>query len=360
MTNRTRFMLLLPFSLLYGVIIRLRNWLFDRGIFPSEEKTVATIVVGNLTVGGTGKTPHVEYIVEKLQSEFKVAVLSRGYKRFTKGFNVVTSTSTANEVGDEPKQIATKFTNIPVVVCENRSKGIDQLLKLYPNTELVILDDAFQHRRLKHGFSVLLTDFNRLHTRDSMLPGGNLREPISGSLRASIIMVTKCPPGTKPIELRSVELEVKPHRGQRVLFSGFNYEPLKPLFPNCTDSFSPPEKLDGYTILLVTGIVSPTPILNELEPACKSIVSFNFPDHHSFTQSDLVKIERKFDALETSEKIIIVTEKDAARLIDNKYIPDSVKKYIFVLPVRVQILNDQETIFIQKLKDYVREDTRNR
>ena len=233
--------------------------LFRSGALSTEEKGTAIISVGNLTVGGTGKTPHVEFILTELQSLFRVAMLSRGYKRKTKGFVLADQHADANRIGDEPFQIYQKFSKIPVAVCENRSEGIDQLMKLYPNLDAIILDDAFQHRKIRSGLSILLTDYKRLHTRDSLLPGGNLRESARGSRRADIIIVTKCPADMKPIDMRIIEHEVRPSIYHPVFFSTYVYDEPLPLFIRYADEHWLFKKIKkrGASILLVTGIVSP-------------------------------------------------------------------------------------------------------
>lgn len=359
MKKITRYILLFPFSVLYGAIILLRNLLYDFDILSADKKEVPLLSIGNLTVGGTGKTPHVEYLLNSLQQELKLAVLSRGYKRKTNGFVLVSPSAKVSETGDEPKQIAAKFPHIPVAVCENRSKGVDRLIELYPDTDLIILDDAFQHRKLKVGFSVLLTDYNRLHTRDSILPGGNLREPLRGSRRATIIIITKCPAEITPIDLRILELEMKPKPGQEVMFTGFEYEPLRALFPDNNSTLVSLDSIHEHSVILLTGIVSQKLILQELKSKCSNIISLNYSDHHTFSRNDLLQLERKTDRLNTSKKLIITTEKDAVRLIDNPHLPDSIKKYIFVLPVKVKVLNNQTTVFTKKIIEYVRENKRN-
>jgi len=355
-----RYILLFPVSMCYGAIVSFRNLLYDFGILKSYEKKVPLLVVGNLTVGGTGKTPHVEFLLEILQNELRLAVLSRGYKRKSKGFMLIEHDSTFTEAGDEPLQIAKKFPHIPVAVCEKRSHGVDRLMANYPETDLIILDDAYQHRSIKAGFQLLLTDFNRLHTRDSMLPGGNLRETINGSKRASLIMVTKCPPKLSPIDQRIIEMELKPELYQEVLFSCFRYEPLRPLFPLESPVNLKLNSLGEYSIVLATGIVSPQLIVNELHDKCKQLITVNFPDHHSFTRQNLNLLERKLDKVDNQSKLIVVTDKDAVRLINNSYLPDSLKKHIFVIPVKVELLNDQTALFTTKIIDYVRENKRDR
>ena len=362
MKKTIRYLLFLPFSMLYGIITGIRNWLYDIGALSTEEKGTAIISVGNLTVGGTGKTPHVEFIISELQSLFRVAMLSRGYKRKTKGFLLANSHSDSLQIGDEPFQIYQKFPNIPVAVCENRSKGIDLLIEHYPNLDAIILDDAFQHRKIRSGLSILLTDYNRLHTRDSLLPGGNLRESARGSKRADIIIVTKCPHDMKPIDMRIIQHEVRPTIYHPVFFSSYVYDEPLPLFIRYADEHWLFRKIKkkNASVLLVTGIVSPHMINTFLAEYTSDIRSLHFGDHHEFTKKDINLIEKTYYEIKNQEKLILVTEKDAARLIKNKAVPNSLKYHIFVLPIRVNILNNKETALIKKITDYVAENSGNR
>ncbi len=318
--------------------------------------------MGNLTVGGTGKTPHVEFIISELNSLFRVAVLSRGYKRKTKGFVLADKHSDAKQIGDEPFQIYQKFRNIPVAVAEDRNEGVDKLLDLHHNLDAIILDDAFQHRKIRAGLSILLTDYNRLHTRDSLLPGGNLRESAKGSKRADIIIVTKCPSHIKPIDMRVIEHEIRPSIYHSIYFSSYTYDEPLPLFVRYADKhwvFRNIKKKKA-SILLVTGIANPKMIVSHLKEYTDDLRTIRFKDHHDFTKKNIAQIESEFFKIENSEKLILITEKDGARLIKNKLLPNSLKYYIFVLPIRVRILNDKETSFIKKITDYVTENSGNR
>ncbi|GAB1416466.1 tetraacyldisaccharide 4'-kinase [Paludibacter sp.] len=328
----------------------------------SIEKSTAVISIGNITVGGTGKTPHTEYLLSELQSLFRIAVLSRGYKRKTRGFILADEKSNATTIGDEPFQIYQKFPGILVAVCENRSKGIDKLLSIHPNLDLIILDDAFQHRRVKAGLSILLTDYRKIHTRDSILPGGNLRESAKGSKRSDIIIVTKCPSNIKPIDMRIIEHEVQPTLFHQVYFSAYQYDEPLPLFIKYASTHWLFNKIKqrSASILLVTGIVAPQMIYTFLSDYSDDIKTMNFRDHHAFSKKDFMIIEKTFYDISNPEKLILVTEKDAARLISNPELPKSLKYHIFVLPIRVNILNNKETAFFKKITDYVAENTGNR
>jgi tetraacyldisaccharide 4'-kinase len=353
---------LYPFSLVYGLVIAIRNWLFDIEIIRSTRFNIPIISVGNLAAGGTGKTPHTEFILSILKNEWKSAVLSRGYKRSTKGFILADENSNCATLGDEPFQIYQKFPDVTVAVDEKRVHGVKKLQELIPNLQLVVLDDAFQHRYIQAGFSILLTDFANMYTRDMLLPAGNLREWKSGSKRADMIIVTKCPDDFKPIDMRLVETELKAETNQQLFFSHFVYDEIVPVFP---DSF--PEKWNyqkvkekNANVLLVAGIVSPESIVIHLNNFTDTVKTLFFDDHHAFQPKDFSLISQTFDKLPLSEKILLVTEKDASRLVSNPNFPETLKSRTFALPIRVEILHDQESLFIQKIKDYVIEDSRNR
>ncbi|NDP19621.1 MAG: tetraacyldisaccharide 4'-kinase [Paludibacter sp.] len=361
MKKPRRNIILYPFSLLYGLVIAIRNWLFDQEIFRSTRFNIPVISVGNLAAGGTGKTPHAEFILSILKDEWKSAVLSRGYKRSTKGFILADQNSTASTLGDEPFQIQQKFSDVTVAVDEKRVHGVKKLQELIPDLQLVVLDDAFQHRYIEPGLSILLTDIANLYSRDLLLPAGNLREWRSGSKRADIIVVTKCPDDFKPIDMRLIETELKIETNQLLFFSNYVYDEIVPVFPD-----SLPEKWNyemlGETkanILLVAGIVSPQSIVLHLNKYCDTVKTLFFDDHHAFQPKDFNLIFHTFDKLPSTEKIVLVTEKDASRMVSNPYFPESLKSRTFALPIRVKILHNQENIFIQKIKDYVIEDSRN-
>ena len=353
--------ILYPFALLYGIVTGIRNWMFDQGLLSSTTFNIPTISVGNLSVGGTGKTPHVEFILSIVKNDWKTAVLSRGYKRKTKGFILSESKSNSQTIGDEPFQIFQKFPDVTVSVDEKRVHGVNKLLELVPGLQLVILDDAFQHRYIQTGLSILLTDYSNLYSRDMLLPAGGLREWKSGSTRANIIVVTKCPEDMKPIEMRLYESELKPENNQFLFFTCFKYDELIPVFPASEHeewTFQKIKETNAY-VLLVAGIVSPEPIIEKLTKYTINVKTLFFEDHHTFQSKDFIQINKQFEALSLTDKILIVTEKDAARLVSNTNFPEALKARTFALPIRVEILHDQETLFIQKIKNYVVENSRN-
>ncbi len=362
MKQHNKHIILYPLSVLYGLVTGFRNWLFDQDILSSTSFDIPIISIGNLSVGGTGKTPHTEYILSILQNEWKTAMLSRGYKRKKKGFYLANEKSNSQTLGDEPFQIYTKYPEVIVAVDEKRVHGVKKLQELKPDLQVVVLDDAYQHRFIQQGLSILLTDYNNLYSRDLLLPAGELREWKSGSTRANIIIVTKCPADIKPMELRVVEMELKPETNQHLFFSGFSYYEIVPVFPESAPEVWTYERMkeNDTNVLLVAGIVSPQPIAEHLKNFATRLETLFYADHHVFTARDFVQISNLFNAFTSPEKIILVTEKDAARLVSNPLFPEVLKSWTFALPIGVKILHDQETLFIQKIKNYVVENSRNR
>ncbi|MEI6751612.1 MAG: tetraacyldisaccharide 4'-kinase [Paludibacter sp.] len=361
MKNIIKYIVLFPVSILYGIVTGIRNWMFDQGILRTTTFDIPIISVGNLAVGGTGKTPHTELIISILQKEWKIAMLSRGYKRETSDFYFADEKTNARKIGDEPYQIHKKFPDISVAVHEKRVPGVKKLLEIVPKLQLIVLDDAFQHRYIHAGLSILLTDYSNMYSRDLVMPAGNLREWRSGSRRADIIIVTKCPTNFKPIEMRLIECELKPENGQSLYFSNYIYDEIVPVFPD-----SEPENWSLSTIketkagvLLVAGIVSPEPIIEQIRKYSNNVSSLFFDDHHVFQSKDYNMIMSKFEAFKSGEKILLVTEKDASRMVSDKKFPEFLKSRTFALPIRVEILNNQESLFIQKIKNYVVENSRN-
>ena len=257
----------MPISVLYGLVTAFRNWLFDQELLQTTRFEIPIISVGNLSVGGTGKTPHTEYIIRTFKNDWKIAMLSRGYKRETSGFYFADEKTNCQTIGDEPCQIHTKFPDISIAVHEKRVAGVQKLLEIVPDLEIIVLDDAFQHRYIQAGLSILLTEYSKLYSNDIPLPAGNLREWKSGSKRADIIIVTKCPAAIKPIEMRLIETELKPETNQLLFFSSYAYDDLVPVFPD-----SKPEnwtfgkiKQAKARVLLVAGIASPVTIIEHLK-----------------------------------------------------------------------------------------------
>ena len=355
-----------PVAFLYGAGVALRNKLFDCGLLRSKSFDVPVICIGNIAVGGTGKTPHTEYLIKLLHTEFRVAVLSRGYKRRTKGYVLSTSASNVRSIGDEPYQIKSKFPTIRVAVDENRCHGIEQLCALTePTVDVVLLDDAFQHRYVKAGLNILLTDYHRLFCDDALLPAGRLRESVEGKNRAQIVIVTKCPAGLKPIEYNIITKRLQLFPYQQLYFSSFRYGNLKPVFslPDSASEKTQERELSSLQedeqVLLLTGIASPTTIIRELSAYTSHIDLLSFDDHHNFNAHDMQLVKERFDRLKGKRKLIITTEKDATRLIHHPALNERLKQHIYALPIEVEILQNQQDNFNQHIIGYVRENTRN-
>ncbi len=330
--------MLLPFALLYWLGISIRSWLYDKKILRSASFGLPLICIGNLSVGGTGKSPMVEYIVGLLKDRFRVATLSRGYKRKTRGYALAGEKSTALEIGDEPMQFHLKFPDVPVAVGEERLDAIPQLLHDRPGTEAIILDDAFQHRAVSAGLNILLTEYNNLFTRDFYLPTGDLRDLKSAYKRADIIVVTKCPASITTEEKNRLRAEINPSDHQHIFFTAIEYGRLYHILGNGSHELSA-----STEVLLVTGIANPRPLKAFLEQQCGAYQMQEYSDHHIFTIDDLRDISKKFDNIDAADKIILTTEKDAVRLV--KFNAEIADWPLYVIPVRHRFLFDEQAQF---------------
>jgi tetraacyldisaccharide 4'-kinase len=347
---------LYPLSLVYALITGIRNFLFNTGFLSSVEFNLPVICVGNITVGGTGKTPHTEYITGLLRKNFKVATLSRGYKRETRDFRIASSSSTVSEIGDEPMQIFRKFPDVLVTVDRNRVNGVRKILEERPDTEVIILDDGFQHRRITPGFSILLSDFERLFVRDNILPYGNLRESKENMRRADIILITKSPSDISPIQRRLIVKEIAKAPYQNLYFTSFIYESPVPLFDKSStgmtaSEISEPEKCG---VVLVTGIANPQPLKDYLHNRFHEIIHLSFPDHYSYKEKDIHSISNAYKELKSPARYIFTTEKDAVRLQEFTNIAEPVRSALFYIPVSIHFLNDDKDEFDNLIVDYVR------
>ncbi len=347
---------LLPLSWLYGFGVSLRNRLFDLGVLPQQEFSIPVIDVGNITVGGSGKTPHVEYLVRLLRDKMKVAVLSRGYKRKSRGYVLATGETPMKDIGDEPFQMKRKFPDIYVAVDKNRRKGISRLTDddATRDVDVILLDDAYQHRYVKPGINILLVDYHRLIIYDKLLPAGRLREPMKGKNRADIVIVTKCPKDLKPMEFRVLTKALNLYPYQGLFFTCIDYDDLKPVF-NKTQSLP---NLSSVNALLLTGIASPRQMELDLKNRCRSITPLSFGDHHQFNERDAARISEAFSRL-PEPRIIITTEKDASRLEATPALTSEVRQALYVLPIRIRFMLDQEENFNHKIISYVRKNSRN-
>ena len=347
--------LLYPFALLYGLIMFVRNKLYDWSLLKSVSFDLPVISVGNLSTGGTGKTPHVEHLVRLLDPEHKLATLSRGYRRSSSGFRLASKKSTPADIGDEPMQFSHKFKNLTVAVDENRVHGVRQLLKKKPDLDAIILDDAFQHRRIKPGLSILLTDFHKLYPEDYPLPVGSLREFRSGARRADIIIVTKTAPILSPITVRRITGLIKPKPHQSLYFSYIKYGNLTPL--SCRADLELPEKISS--ILLFAGIANMYPLVEHVMQLTNHLDKIRFGDHHHYSEKDLKKIREKFESIFTKNKILVTTEKDAMRLCYPEISPVIADLPIFYIPIEVKMHLEYRKEYKEQIKEYVRENSRN-
>lgn len=342
--------ILFPFSIIYGFIIWIRNKLFDKNILRSATFNFPLICVGNIAVGGTGKTPMTEYLVRLLKTKYNVATLSRGYKRKTKGFAIADENTTAIDIGDEPMQLHKKFPDITVAVAEERIVGIPQLLQEKPQTKVIILDDAFQHREVKAGLNILLTEYQDLYTRDFILPSGNLRDVKSSSKRAQIIIVTKCKSHLNQEEKEDIIHELHPLDYQQVFFTKIEYASPYHLFTKEIKFLEP-----DCDILLICGIANPTPLQEMLTTYTDTYEMILFKDHHIFTTDDLEEIKKKFSEMASQNKIILTTEKDGVRLA--KYESELKNLPVYIIPMRHKFLFEEEAQFESAVISFIEEST---
>lgn len=353
-------LLLYPFSLIYGLVVYIRNLMFDYQVLKSVEFDIPVICVGNITAGGTGKTPHIEHLIRLLKYESNVAYLSRGYKRKTSRYILATQSSTAEEIGDEARQIRKKFPDIQVAVDRDRVNGIIQLMKGANDLDVILLDDAYQHRNVKAGLSILLFDYNRLPDKDYLLPAGLLREPVSAKKRANIILITKCPESMKPIDRRLIVKDFSLFPFQHLYFTYIKDELPKPVFKTVQKVMTREEiKSMKPHILMIAGIANPSSFKNFVINYSTEIADLLYPDHYSYNEKDIDFIIKKFRAIESTEKIIFTTEKDAMRLEKFYEIDNDIKERMYFIPVTIGFLNEDTENFNQHILSYVRNNKRN-
>ena len=339
--------LLFPFSLLYGAVILFRNYLFDKKILRSASFNFPLICVGNLAVGGTGKTPMTEYLIEIFQEKYQTATLSRGYKRKTKGFAIANAQTTALEIGDEPMQFHEKFPKVTVAVGEERFEAIPQILHDRPKTEVIILDDAFQHRSVKAGLNILLTEYKNLYTRDFMMPAGDLRDVRKSSKRAEIVIVTKCNATINSEEKNEIRRELKLLPHQQLFFSQISYASPYHIFNKSIYEMS-----ESSNLLLVTGIANPKPLKAFLAEQVHSFDMLRYPDHHIFSSTDLKDMLKHFEKIKSKDKIILTTEKDAVRL--KKFEKELSNFPVYALPIKMHFLFNETQIFNDHVLNFVK------
>jgi len=338
-------------------------------LLPSVRFDVPLISIGNITVGGTGKTPMTEYLARLLAKDQHVAVLSRGYKRKSKGFYLANESSSVDDLGDESLQISKKLPGVLVAVDENRRRGITLLSdkQMTPPVAVILLDDAFQHRYVIPGISILLIDYNRLITRDILLPAGNLREPASQYKRAGMIVITKCPPDLKPIDRRLISMTLKLYSHQTLYYSTLDYGDLIPVLPRTISSEEPETALmtmekileNRLPVLMVAGIASPAPYISYVQSYCPTVQTLLFSDHHKFRNKDIHHIQEAFEKIRQAGGVILTTEKDSVRMLgDSRF--EGLLSYCYFPTLTIRFLDEEGVLFDKKILDYVRINKRNR
>ena len=349
---------LYPLSWIYGLGVDLRNWLFHIGVLKAKSYPVPVICVGNITAGGTGKTPHIEYLVELLKDRYSIAVLSRGYKRKTKGFVLADDRVSAADIGDEPFQIKSKYPDVTVAVDENRCEGIERLLAMEHRPDVILLDDAYQHLYVKAGLNILLVNNNRIITEDALLPAGLLREPVAGRLRAHVVVLTKCPADMSPIDfrIRSRQMNLFPY--QQLFFSTFKYKDMYSLSDK-DKKMSLYGIKAGDSVLLLSGVADNSQLAKVFGKTKANVKTLFYPDHHGYAREDLSRIEKEFNQLPSGNRYVVTTEKDTSKLVMFK---DWVSRFggnVYVLPVQVEFLLNNKEKFDKYILDYVGENKRN-
>ena len=337
-----------PLSWLYGMVVHIRHKLFDLKILRSEEFDIPVVCIGNLTVGGTGKTPVAELLIERFSEHYRVGVLSRGYRRRTKGFVLSTLTSSARTIGDEPRQMKLKYPSVPVAVCEKRAEGIRLLRKARPEIELIILDDAFQHRYVEPWVNILLMDYNNPVYRDRLLPWGRLRDTRNQIHRANFVLVTKCPDDLNPLDMRIVINSLGLFPYQSLYFTRMRQGEITPLFADRAVG----KVREGDPVIAMSGIANPVPLLENLRKRFDVVAELTFDDHHTYRLSDMRRLEALFAAY--PDAVVLTTEKDAVKLTNRKKVPEAVQQRLYYVPIHVSFVADSESEFLRQLELYVR------
>lgn len=341
--------LLLPISLLYSFVLFLRHKLYDWKILKSKSYNIPNICVGNLNLGGTGKTPHIEYLIRLLSDKYDTAVLSRGYGRKTQGYLLANDTHTHNDIGDESLQYFTKFNNIKVAVDESRCEGMDRLLQENNPPQVVLLDDAYQHRKIKPGLNILLTDYYSLYSDDHLVPAGNLRDIKKAAQRAEIIVVTKSPNVITPYYRRDVENKLKPLPHQKVFYSYIEYLDFQPLSKISHEM----DIKEAKTVLLLCGIANTYSLEDHIKRKYNTISKIKFNDHHNFTEKDVDMIIEKYNNTIGKNKVIVTTEKDAMRLINTSFINKLDDIPVFTIPIKIKFHKEDGTSFDDEILKYI-------
>ena len=342
--------LLAPLSWLYAIVLNIRHWLYDCGLLKSQSFSVPTICVGNLALGGTGKTPHTEYLIRLLKDKAKVAVLSRGYGRQTQGYILADHDTGYQEIGDEPLQYHLKFDDIYVAVDENRCEGVENLLDFAPDIDVILLDDAYQHRKIKPGMNILLTEYYNIYSNDMLLPAGHLRDVKNAAKRADIIIVTKSPRVLLPYDKRDMInlIDAKPY--QKVFFTYIDFKELTPI--NATAKKT--NLQDMKSVYLFCGIANPYSLEDYLKRKYNTLITNYYDDHHCFTDNDIDMILDGFNSVIGKNKIIVTTEKDLMRLTNHSYLSKFDNVPLYTIPIEVRFNdNKEEEIFKNLILNYV-------
>ncbi|MBS1589963.1 MAG: tetraacyldisaccharide 4'-kinase [Bacteroidetes bacterium] len=338
---------LYPFALLYGAAVWVRNRLYDTGFFSSVSFSVPIISVGNLSVGGTGKTPHVEYLIRLFQYQYRIATMSRGYKRRTQGFLIADEHTNALKIGDEPMQYYLKFPELIVSVAEERMTGIPSLLQRVPDIDIVLLDDAYQHRSVKPGINILITDFSKPFYTDYILPYGRLRESRKAYQRADVIIISKCPQTLSPDKANEIISKISPLPHQSIFFSTINYDAPYDLFSG------KPISLNDAHALIVCCIANPSPFVAHIQQEARQTHVLSYPDHHYFLSKDIEEIAETWKNWNVENKLIVTTEKDATRLHLQREAINKIGATVVVLPIKVELLLEGTALFQQRMISYV-------
>lgn len=351
-----RYWFLYPVALLYGTVIAVRNFLYNKGVLPSTEYDIPVICVGNLAVGGTGKTTHVDYLIELLKPHFRVAVLSRGYKRMSRGFRIVTALDTVAMAGDEPLQLAMKHNDIVVAVDRDRNNGIREIVRQRPDTGVIIMDDGFQHRSVTPAISIILSEYSNLYVNDCLLPCGTLREHHKNIRRANFILITKSPPDISPMDRRVMFKNLGKYPYQNLYFTTLKYGSPMPVFPDRAREMPDAGQLNDKCVVLVTGIANPAPLYDYLNNLARDVRHAGFADHHNFT---LEEINSLVGSKGEGADCYLTTEKDAIRLrmIDN--LPDIFVRNLYYIPVKAEFLSNDAEEFNNHIIKHVRKNKGN-
>ena len=334
-----------PIAFLYKVVVIIRNWLFDCKLLPSEQFPIPVICVGNLAVGGTGKTPFIEYLIRMLSDRYRIAVLSMGYKRKTSGFVLANSTSVVSDIGDEACQIKLKFPQVTVAVDKNRRRGMRNLLAMPEDVrpQVVLLDDGFQHRYIKPSFSIVVTDYHRILFEDKLLPAGRLREPAKSVARADMVVISKCPDNISPADFSEIYQKTKCWIHLRMVhFTQITYQQPEGVFPQACEPFKLENIRTDDDILLITGIVNPAPLVTEIRKYSNQVRVIAFDDHHVFTKKDIQKMQSELSKMTSKNPLIFCTEKDAARIRTNPHFPNEWRSRIYYIPINFFLVSSSK------------------